>query len=224
MKICRQLLSLILLFSCACATLGVDGSSGPAAVLYARGKVQVNGADSRKITTSFSGDSIQTDADSVANIIARGFTQGGNGDRHLGGDVRDGVWSNHYATAEKLSKFEVAEDDDSVTVAARQGNVAVSDGQQTSTIPEGQQTTRKKKKRAGAAPAANGSHAISGKTVAIVAGAAGAIAATGIVIANSGGHQAVPRPGSPGCSSVRIGAGSRQTPKRSENCDTAGAL
>jgi hypothetical protein len=25
MKICRQLLSLILLFSCACATLGVDG-------------------------------------------------------------------------------------------------------------------------------------------------------------------------------------------------------
>jgi ribosome-associated protein YbcJ (S4-like RNA binding protein) len=116
MKICRQLLSLILLFSCACATLGVDGSGGPAAVLYAGGKVQVNGADSRKISTLFSGDSIQTDADSVANIIARGssvlvmpgasvkflgnaveLTQGGNGDRHLGGDVRDGVWSNHYA-------------------------------------------------------------------------------------------------------------------------------
>jgi hypothetical protein len=89
-------------------------------------------------------------------------------------------------TAQKLSKFEVAEDEDSVVIAARQGDVTVSDGQQTSTVPEGQQTTRKKK-RAGAAPAASGSHAISGKTIAIVAGAAGAIAATGIVIANSGG-------------------------------------
>jgi ferric-dicitrate binding protein FerR (iron transport regulator) len=48
-------------------------------------------------------------------------------------------------TAQKLSKFEVAEDEDSVVIAARQGDVTVSDGQQTSTVPEGQQTTRKKK-------------------------------------------------------------------------------
>ena len=51
--------------------------------------------------------------------------------------------------AQKFSKFEVAEDDDTVLIAAREGNVAVSDGQQTSTVPEGQETKRKKKKKGG---------------------------------------------------------------------------
>ena len=102
MKICRQLLYLIFLFSFACATLGMDGSSGPATVLHASRKVQVNGAGSRAVTTLFSGDSVPTDADSVANIIAGGSSvlvmpnasvkflgnyggthSGRNGDRHL---------------------------------------------------------------------------------------------------------------------------------------------
>jgi len=43
----RQLLSIILLFSFACATLGVDSPERPAAVLHANGKVQVNGSDVR---------------------------------------------------------------------------------------------------------------------------------------------------------------------------------
>jgi hypothetical protein len=68
----RRLGSIILLFLFASAALGVDGSSTPGAVLQAAGKVQVNGADSRKITTLFSGDSIKTDPDSVASIIATG--------------------------------------------------------------------------------------------------------------------------------------------------------
>jgi hypothetical protein len=72
--------------------------------------------------------------------------------------------------AQKPSKFEVAEDEDSVVIAARQGNVTVSDGQETSTVPEGQET-RRKKRAAGAEPGASGGgHFISGKTVAIVGG------------------------------------------------------
>ena len=68
----RQLLSIVLLFSFACATLGADSPERPAAVLHANGKVQVNGSDIRKVTTLFSGDSVQTSDDSVANIVAGG--------------------------------------------------------------------------------------------------------------------------------------------------------
>jgi len=82
-------------------------------------------------------------------------------------------------TAQTLSKFEVAEDEDSVVVAAREGSVAVSDGQQTSTTQEGQQTSHKKK--GGAAPGASGGHAISGKTLAIL-GAASAATVAAILI------------------------------------------
>src|SRR5882724_3793177 len=66
----RQLLSLVLiLFSCA--GFGVEGT-GARAVLQASGKVQVNGNTSGRTTTLFSGDVIQTDEGSAANIIAGG--------------------------------------------------------------------------------------------------------------------------------------------------------
>jgi hypothetical protein len=205
MKTCwpRQLLSVILVFSLSCAILGADGPSTPKAVLHASGKVQVNGSDSRKITTLFSGDSIQTDGDSVANIIAGGssvLVMPNASVKFLGnavevdqGDVAIATSAGMSAQADgltitpaakKQSKFEVADNEDSVTVAAQQGNVAVSDGQQTSTVQEGQETTQKKKKGA-ASPATGGSFPV--KTVAIVGGTAAAIAVTGIVIANSGG-------------------------------------
>ena len=86
---------------------------------------------------------------------------------------------------QKQSKFEVVETDDLVAVAAQQGNVSVSDGQQTSTVQQGQETTRKKKKKnGGAAPAASRTHSVSGKTLAIIGGASGATVA-GILIAES---------------------------------------
>jgi phosphotransferase system glucose/maltose/N-acetylglucosamine-specific IIC component len=89
-------------------------------------------------------------------------------------------------TAGKMSRFAVAENEDSVVIAARQGSVTVSDGQRTSTVPEGQETTRKKKKRAaGAEPGSSGGgHFMSGKTLAILGGASGATVA-GILIAES---------------------------------------
>jgi hypothetical protein len=85
--------------------------------------------------------------------------------------------------AKKESRFEVADGEDSITIAARQGNVAVSDGQQTSTTQAGQETTHKKKKKeGGAAPAAGGGVAISGKTVALTAVAVGAFTAGMVLI------------------------------------------
>jgi hypothetical protein len=168
--------------------------------LHANGKVQVNGSDVRKVTTLFSGDSVETSDDSVANIVAGGssvLVLPNASVKFLGNAVEITQGETAITTSvgmsamadgltvtpapKTLSKFEVAETEDSVVVAAQQGNVAVSDGQQTSTTQEGQETTHKKKKEGGAAPAASGTHEISGKTVALAAALVGATAA-GIVV------------------------------------------
>ena len=176
----------------------------PYAVLHASGKVQVNGASSRDTTALFSGDSIQTTEDSVANIVVGGssvLVEPSASVKFDGAAVELAEGSVSVATSEamavnaygltitpvagKQSKCEVTEDEDSVVVAARQGAVSVADGQQTATVPEGQESTHKKKKKnEGAAPAAGGTHSISGKTLAIIGGASGATVA-GILIAQS---------------------------------------
>ena len=202
----RQLLSVILLSSFSFTTMGAaDSANPPKAVLHASGKVQVNGAASRAVTTVFSGDSIQTDDDSVANIVAGGSSvvvMPNASVKFLGNVVEVDEGRVAIATSaglsaqadgltitpasEKLSKFEVADNEDSVVVAAQQGNVAVSDGQQSSTTQEGQETTHKKKKKGGGAvPAASGTGEISGKTVALVAGSLAAFTAGVVIIQTS---------------------------------------
>ena len=188
----QQLLSVILVLSFGCAALGAEGSGAPGAMLQSSGRVQVNGVGSRKTTTLFSGDSVQTNAHSVANIIASGSSVLVNPNasiKFLGnaveldtGDVTITTSAGMTAKADALTvaptmggkkqaKFEVTENEDSVIVAALQGNVTVSDGQETSTTQEGQETTHKKKRNGGgAAPAAT--RWISVRNVAIVAGAA----------------------------------------------------
>jgi ribosome-associated protein YbcJ (S4-like RNA binding protein) len=217
MKTCwwRQLLSLILVLF-ACAGFGVEGT-GARAVLQPSGKVQVNGNASRRTTTLFSGDVVETDEGSAANLIAGGSSvliMSGSAMKFLGNGVELTQGGMAIATSEamtatvdgltitpaaqKFSKFEVAEDDDNVVIAARQGNVAVSDGQQSSTVPEGQETKRKKKKKdGGAIPAASG-HGISGKTLAIIGGAAGGTIA-GLLIAEKGKQQCLSSSGNKKC-------------------------
>lgn len=114
------------------------------AVLRASGKVQVNGAESQRITTLFPGDSIKTEGDSLANIIAGGssilvmpnasviflgntveLTQGGMAIATSAGMSGMAEGLTIAPTTQKQSKFEVAENEDSVVVAARQGNVTV---------------------------------------------------------------------------------------------------
>jgi hypothetical protein len=133
-----------------------------AAVLHASGKVQVNGAGSRETIVLFSGDSIRTDEDSVANITAGGssvLVMPNASIKFLGKMVELGEGSVSIATSEgmsavaggvivtpaagKISKFAVAENEGSVVIAACQDSVTVSDRQQTTTVPEGQETKRK---------------------------------------------------------------------------------
>ena len=200
----HQLTSIILMLSFSCAALGGESPSASGAVLQASGKVQVNGVGSPEITALFPGDSIQTTEDSVANIILGGssvLVEPNGSVRFMGNEVElteggvsvatsEGMAVNAYGLTitpepQKQSKFEVTESEDSVMIASRQGNVSVADGQQTSTVSEGQESTHKKKKKTGgAAPAASGTHTISGKTLAIVGGASGATVA-GILIAES---------------------------------------
>ena len=198
----RQLTSIILMTSFSCAALGGDSPSASGAVLHSSGKVQVNGASSRETTALFSGDSIQTSADSVANITALGSSVlvvpnslikfvGPGVELIQGGvsvttsqEITISSYGLSFSPAEgKPTKFEVVEYEDSVIVEARQGNVIVADGQQTSMVPEGQESTHRKKKGA-ATLAGESSHSISGKTWAIVGGASGATVA-GILIAQS---------------------------------------
>jgi hypothetical protein len=200
----RQLTSIILMLSFSCAALGGDSPRASGAVLHASGIVQVNGVGSREITALFSGDSIQTTEDSVANIVADGssvlvmpnalvkfmgqaveLTEGAVSVATSGGMAVSSYGLTFAPPEHMQSKFEVVEYEDSVTVAARQGPVTVTDGQQTSTVPEGQESTHKKRRKAaGAAPAAGDTHSISGTTWAILGGASGATVA-GILIATS---------------------------------------
>jgi ribosome-associated protein YbcJ (S4-like RNA binding protein) len=210
----QSLLLILVLFTCA--GFGVEGT-GAKGVLQASGNVQVNGNASRRTTTLFSGDVVETDEGSAANIIAGGssvLVLSGTAMKFLGNGVELTQGGMAIATSEamtatvdgltitpaarKFSKFEVAEDDDTVVIAARQGNVAVSDGQQTSTVPEGQETKRKKKKKGGGAIPAGSGHAISGKTLAIIGGAAGGTVA-GILIAEKGKQKCLSASGNKKC-------------------------
>jgi hypothetical protein len=221
MRVCllRQLFSIFLICSLSVPSFTADESSAPAAILHTSGKVQVNRTGAPGTLALFSGDSVDTQSDSVANI-----TSGGNSILVLPnssvqlqrnavelsrGDVVIATSSGLAAkageftiapVAQKQSKFEISENDDSVTVAAQQGNVTVSDGQESATVQEGQQTTRekkKKKKAAGVPPTTEGGF-ISGKTIAILGGASGA-ALAGILIAEKGPKKCVSPSGDKKC-------------------------
>ncbi len=182
------------------AILGADGPVTPGAVLHATGKVQVNHASSRSVTTLFPGDSVQTDGNSVANIIAGGSSvlvppSGavifmGNTVELMQGQMTVATSAGMSAIADGLtitpiskqqSKFDVTENEDTVVIASRQGNLSVNDGQQTSTVPEGEETTRKKRKGGDIPPAAKGGIRLSKRTKWLLAGG-GAVAATAIIL------------------------------------------
>jgi hypothetical protein len=206
----RQLLSSVLVclffFSSFSSCLAADEPATPAAMLHASGKVEVNRSGTPGTMALFSGDSVDTLTDSVANITSAGTSilvmpnssvklqskavEISQGDVVIATSTGMAAKADDLTitpAAQKQSKFEVSDSDDSVTVAAQQGNVTVSDGQQSSTVQEGQQTTREKKnknKGAGAVPGGSGGF-MSGRNLAIIGGASGA-ALAGILITQSG--------------------------------------
>lgn len=141
------------------ALLGAE--STPGAMLYSHGVTMLNGSSFPKSSALFSGDLIQTSADSVANINAAGSTvlilndslvqYEGNALKLEHGGITIST-SKLMATrvgdvtvspaASVWTEFEVRDVDGKVRIAARTGDLTVSDGTGTSALAQGQETTR----------------------------------------------------------------------------------
>jgi hypothetical protein len=152
----------------------------PAAMLYSHGTALINGSIISRSTALFSGDLVQTNSDSVANINATGSSvlilndslvqyQGSSLNLEHGGVTistskllatrAGGVTVSPVSAA--WTEFEVRDVDGKVQIAAHKGDLAIHDDKGTTTLAQGEQTTRdddqspdEKKKRNRRAPAA----------------------------------------------------------------------
>ena len=192
----RKLASCVLLLIVPASLFAADQ---PSAMLYSHGTSLLNGDSIPRSSAIFSGDLVQTNADSVANINATGSTVLVLNDslvQYEGSSVKLEHGGVTISTSKLLAtragdvtvspaagvwtEFEVRDVDGTVQIAARKGDLTVSDDTGTTTLPQGQQTTRqesqaqdgshrhkddsqtngekkrKRKETVGAAPAAGG--------------------------------------------------------------------
>ncbi|MFI5113993.1 MAG: hypothetical protein ACHP7J_02530 [Terriglobales bacterium] len=175
--------------------LAADAAS---AMLYTNGAAWLNGSAVPKSAAVFSGDLVQTQSDSTANISAAGSSVMVGSDSLVKfqgptvaiehGTVRVATSRGLATTAGEVTvkpagngwtEFQVTDVNGQVQIAASKGDLTIQDQQGTTTLAQGQQTTRddtsqdeKKKKHrrngTGAAPAAGGG--IMSSTKAIIAG------------------------------------------------------
>ena len=217
----HKLLSLLLVFSFSWLSLAQDlpGMQGQGAVLRPAGRVEINGVTEWSTKAMLPGELVETYDNSVARITTAGtsilvmpnsllkFKGAATELNH--GNVIIATSNGMAATADDLtitpappgySKFEIAENEDSVTIAALEGNVTVSDGQESTTVQEGQQITRKKKKRrdAGAVVAATGP-ALPREDLLFLLGVIGGITTAGILIGDQGSTNCVSPSGAKNC-------------------------
>jgi hypothetical protein len=159
----------------------------PSGMLYSHGTALLNGKSIARSSAIFSGDVVQTNADSVANINATGSAvlvlndslvqyQGNALKLEHGGVTIStskllATHAGHVTVSPAASvwtDFEIRDVDGTVQIAARKGDLTISDDTGTTTLAQGQQTTRddsqsengdnkKKRKRAG-----TGAHAAAG--------------------------------------------------------------
>ena len=153
------------------------------AMVYTHGPALLNGNNIPRTSAIFSGDLVQTNKDSVANINATGSTVLVLNDSLVQYEG-DAVSLEHGGVTISTSKsmatrvgdvtvspvsgawteFEVRDVDGKVRIMARKGDLTVSDDRGTTTLAQGQETTRdeqseqkrKKKQGTGSAPAAGG--------------------------------------------------------------------
>ena len=202
----RKLVSCVLLLMMPGSLMAADSG---VAMLYADGAAWLNGSHVPKSSAIFAGDLVQTRSDSAANIHTPGSSVTVLGDslvqfegaslkvEHGGvsistskglattaGDVHVAPASNSW------TEFNVTDTDGTVRIAARKGDLTVTDDNGTTTLAQGQETTRdeqseqtdngkkkKDKKRAvGAAPAAGGG--VLNSPIAIGVGAAAIVGVT----------------------------------------------
>jgi hypothetical protein len=192
----RRIVSCLLLLIVPASLFAADSG---AAMLYVNGAAWLNGSHVPNSSAIFVGDLVQTRADGAANIHAPGSSitvlgdslvqfegvslkveHGGvsvstsKGVATIAGDVRVAPASNAW------TEFNVTDLDGTVRIAARKGDLTVTDDNGTVTLAQGQETTRdeqstdnnkkKKKRAAGAVPAAGGG--VLNSPVAIGVGAA----------------------------------------------------
>ncbi len=196
-----RILSCIMVVVVPAALFAVDSS---AAMLYTHGTTWLNGSNIPRSSAIFSGDLVQTKADSVANINALGSSVKilpdtlvqYEGDalelKHGGVTVSTSKAMGTHAGDVTVSpatsvwtEFQVTERDGKVQIAARKGDLAISDDTGTTTLPQGQQTTRddsesqknKKNREVGAVPAARGPILDSPVAIGIGVAAVGGLAA-----------------------------------------------
>ena len=152
------------ILSCMMAMLlpaALFAADQPGAMLYSHGTAQVNGNSIARSSALFSGDLVQTNADSVANINATGSSvlvlneslvqYEGSALKLEHGGVTIST-SKLLATragnvvispvSNAWTEFDVRDVDGRVQIAARKGNLTISDNTGTTTLAEGQQTTR----------------------------------------------------------------------------------
>jgi hypothetical protein len=204
----RKMVSCVLVLMVPASLFAADSG---AAMLYADGAAWLNGSHVPKSSAIFAGDLVQTRA-AAANIHAPGSSITVLGDslvqfegvslkvEHGGvsvstskgvattaGDVRVAPTSNAW------TEFDVTDVDGTVRIAARKGDLTVTDDQGTVTLAQGQQTTRDqtpdqpdqssskkkndKKRAEGAAPAAGGGVLNSSIAVGVGAAAVGGVTA-----------------------------------------------
>jgi hypothetical protein len=194
----RKMVSCVLLLIVPASLYAADSG---AAMLYANGAAWLNGSHVPNSSAIFAGDLVQTRSDSAANIHAPGSSITVLGDslvkfegaslnvEHGGvsvstsksvaaiaGDVRVAPVSNAW------TEFNVTDIDGTVRIAARKGDLTITDDNGTVTLAQGQETTRDeqsdqgdkkkkdKKRGTGAVPAAGGG--VLNSPIAIGAGAA----------------------------------------------------
>jgi hypothetical protein len=198
-----RLVSCVLLLLFPASLFAADSE---AAMLYTTGSAWVNGNHVPRASSAiFAGDLLQTRSDTVANINSAGSSitvhtdslvqfegsslkieHGGvtvstsKGVAATAGDVKVAP------AAETWTEFNVTDVDGTVRIAARKGDLTISDGNGTLTLAQGQQTTREessdqstngkddkknKKRVTGATPAAGGGILNSPLAIGIGAGA-----------------------------------------------------
>jgi hypothetical protein len=156
----------------------------PAAMLYSHGNAMLNGTSVARSSAIFSGDLVQTNKDSVANINATGSTVLVLNDslvQYEGTSVKLEHGGVTVSTSKSLAtsvggvtvapvagvwtEFEVRDVDGTVRIAARKGDLTISDDSGTTTLAQGQETTRdesqkdkkgKKREGTGSVPGAAG--------------------------------------------------------------------
>ncbi len=180
----RKMVSCVLILMVPLSLFAADSG---AAMLYANGAAWLNGSHVPNSSAIFAGDLVQTRSDSAANIHAPGSSitvlgdslvqfegtslkveHGGvsvstsKGVATVAGDVRVAPVSNAW------TEFSVTDIDGTVRIAARKGDLTITDDNGTVTLAQGQETTRDeqsdqsdkkkkdKKKGVGAVPAAGG--------------------------------------------------------------------